>query len=116
MYTVDNQKDTINFKDVQGQHITAVERNVLVLGSGGREHALAWKIAQSERVSRVYIAPGNAGTASIGTNISINIADFQQQIGVNPFAVEKFVLCNVFGISHIQRHCPIIPTNYLSIP
>ena len=78
MYTVDNQKDAINYKDVQGQHITAVERNVLVLGSGGREHALAWKIAQSDRVSRVYIAPGNAGTASIGTNIAINIADFQQ--------------------------------------
>jgi len=50
---------------------------ILVLGSGGREHALAWKIAQSENVSKVYIAPGNAGTASVGENIQINIADFQ---------------------------------------
>ncbi len=77
MYPGENKKDTVNYKDMQAQHITAVERNVLVLGSGGREHALAWKIAQSEKVSKVYIAPGNAGTASVGENISINIADFQ---------------------------------------
>lgn len=50
---------------------------ILVLGSGGREHALAWKISQSDRVSKVYIAPGNAGTALVGENIQINIADFQ---------------------------------------
>ena len=77
MYPGENKKDTVNYKDIQAQHITAVERRVLVLGSGGREHALAWKIAQSEKVSKVYIAPGNAGTASVGENISINIADFQ---------------------------------------
>ena len=77
MYPGENKKDTVNFKDIQAQHITAVERNVLVLGSGGREHALAWKIAQSERVSKVYIAPGNAGTASVGENIAINLSDFQ---------------------------------------
>lgn len=77
MYPGDNKKDTVNFKDIQAQYITAVERNVLVLGSGGREHALAWKIAQSESVSKVYIAPGNAGTASVGENLSINISDFQ---------------------------------------
>ena len=51
--------------------------NVLVLGSGGREHALAWKIAQSDNVSKVYIAPGNAGTMTVGENIIVNIADFQ---------------------------------------
>ena len=78
MYPGENKKDTVNYKDIQAQHITAVERNVLVLGSGGREHALAWKIAQSDRVSMVYIAPGNAGTASVGTNIAINISDFQE--------------------------------------
>lgn len=76
MYPVKDTKETVNWKDVQGQHITAVERNVLVLGSGGREHALAWKIAQSDKVSKVYIAPGNAGTASVGENIIVNIADF----------------------------------------
>ena len=77
MYPGESKKDTINFKDIQAQYITAVERNVLVLGSGGREHALAWKIAQSEKVSKVYIAPGNAGTALVGENIAINISDFQ---------------------------------------
>lgn len=51
--------------------------NILVLGSGGREYALAWKISQSQLVDKLYIAPGNAGTNSIGENISINIADFQ---------------------------------------
>ena len=45
--------------------------NVLLIGSGGREHALAWKIAQSPRLDRLYIAPGNAGTAQLGTNVPI---------------------------------------------
>ncbi len=78
MYPGEVRKDTVNYKDIQAQYITAVERNVLVLGSGGREHALAWKIAQSERVSKVYIAPGNAGTASVGINLAINISNFQE--------------------------------------
>lgn len=77
MYPGETKKDAVDFKELQSQLITAVERNVLVLGSGGREHALAWKIAQSEKVSKVYIAPGNAGTALVGQNIAINIADFQ---------------------------------------
>ena len=50
--------------------------NILVLGSGGREYAFAWKIAQSELVNKLYIAPGNAGTDAIGENLAINIADF----------------------------------------
>ena len=45
--------------------------NVLVVGSGGREHALAWKLAQSPRVSRLYVAPGNAGTAAIAENVPV---------------------------------------------
>ncbi|MBR5663783.1 MAG: phosphoribosylamine--glycine ligase [Bacteroidales bacterium] len=77
MYPGETKEDAVDFKDIQSQLITAVNWNVLVLGSGGREHALAWKIAQSEKVSKVYIAPGNAGTASVGQNIVINIADFQ---------------------------------------
>lgn len=50
--------------------------NILLLGSGGREHALAWKLAQSELCSQLYIAPGNAGTALCGENIHIDVMDF----------------------------------------
>jgi len=51
--------------------------NILLLGSGGRENAIAWKIAQSPKLTKLYIAPGNAGTNSVGENLSINISDFQ---------------------------------------
>lgn len=51
--------------------------NVLVLGAGGREHALAWKIAQSPLLSQLFIAPGNAGTEQLGHNINLKIADFE---------------------------------------
>jgi len=51
--------------------------NILIIGSGGREHAFAWKIRQSPKVDKLYIAPGNAGTAECGTNIEIGISDFQ---------------------------------------
>ena len=50
---------------------------ILLLGSGGREHALAWKIAQSEKCEKLYIAPGNAGTADCGTNIPMKADDFE---------------------------------------
>src|SRR4030095_12965192 len=51
--------------------------NVLILGSGGREHAFAWKIAQSKQLQNLYIAPGNAGTAHCGTNVNIAVTDFE---------------------------------------
>ena len=51
--------------------------NVLLLGSGGREHALAWKLAQSKLLDQLYIAPGNPGTSSCGTNIDLNPSDFE---------------------------------------
>jgi phosphoribosylamine--glycine ligase len=51
--------------------------NVLILGSGGREHAFAWKIAQSKQLQNLYIAPGNAGTAHCGTNVAIDVNDFE---------------------------------------
>lgn len=50
---------------------------ILLLGSGGREHALAWKIAQSNKVEKLYIAPGNAGTAAVGENVAIKADDFE---------------------------------------
>ncbi len=52
--------------------------NILLLGSGGREHAIAYKIAQSTRCSKLYIAPGNAGTASLGENVAMDITDFPE--------------------------------------
>lgn len=62
---------------------------VMIIGSGGREHALAWKIAQSPRLDRLYLAPGNAGTSAIGQNINIPAADmgslltFAQETGID---------------------------------
>ena len=51
--------------------------NVLLLGSGGREHAMAWKIRKSSYLNNLYIAPGNAGTALLGTNVPIGVTDFE---------------------------------------
>jgi phosphoribosylamine--glycine ligase len=50
--------------------------NILLLGSGGREHAIAYKIARSAKTSQLYIAPGNAGTVACGKNVNINPEDF----------------------------------------
>ncbi len=50
--------------------------NVLILGSGGREHAMAWKISQSELLDNLFIAPGNAGTKNVGINLDLNPTNF----------------------------------------
>ena len=52
---------------------------ILLLGSGGREHALAWKIQQSEKVDKLFVAPGNAGTAILCENVNIGVNDFDAQ-------------------------------------
>jgi phosphoribosylamine--glycine ligase len=49
--------------------------NILIIGSGGREHAIAWKVAQSPRLTKLYIAPGNAGTADCGENVLLDVSD-----------------------------------------
>jgi len=67
---------------------------ILLLGSGGREHALAWKIAQSSRVEKLYIAPGNAGTASAGENVPIKADDFS---ALKDFAASRGVDMVVVG-------------------
>ena len=59
---------------------------VLLLGSGGREHALAWKIAQSPKVEKLYITPGNAGTSEAGENVNLKATDFST---LKAFALEK---------------------------
>jgi len=68
--------------------------NILLLGSGGREHALAWKIAQSSKVSKLFIAPGNAGTATVGQNVDINANDFD---ALKRFALDNDVQMVVVG-------------------
>ena len=60
--------------------------NILILGSGGREHALAWKLAMSPKISKVFIAPGNAGTSDTGENLAINPENFEQ---VKAAVIEK---------------------------
>jgi phosphoribosylamine--glycine ligase len=50
--------------------------NILIVGNGGREHAMAWKIKQSKLCGDLYVAPGNAGTSSIATNLPISVDDF----------------------------------------
>ena len=68
--------------------------NILVLGSGGREHAFSWKIAQSPKCDNLYIAPGNAGTAAVGTNIALNVNDFE---GIGKFSLENDIELIVVG-------------------
>ena len=67
---------------------------ILLLGGGSREHALAWKIAQSDKVEKLYIAPGNAGTANVGENVDIKADDFGS---LKDFAVEKDINMVVVG-------------------
>lgn len=67
---------------------------ILLLGSGGREHALAWKIAQSPRVEKLYIAPGNAGTNAVGENVNIQATDFE---AIAAFALQEQVSIVVVG-------------------
>jgi phosphoribosylamine--glycine ligase len=68
--------------------------SVLVVGSGGREHAMAWKLAQSSQVEEIFIAPGNAGTALVGTNVAIGAEDIE---GLVAFAEEKGIRLTAVG-------------------
>ena len=67
---------------------------ILLLGSGGREHALAWKIAQSEKCEKLYIAPGNGGTGNCGENVAIKADDFE---AIKQFCVDKAIDMVVVG-------------------
>ena len=68
--------------------------NVLVLGSGGREHALAWKIAQSPLLKNLFIAPGNAGTDSVGKNINLNLSNFSE---IKDFVLDESIDLLIVG-------------------
>ncbi len=67
---------------------------VLLLGSGGREHALAWKMVQSPELEKLYVAPGNAGTADIAENVNIPVTNFEAIAG---FIAEKDIEMLVVG-------------------
>lgn len=67
---------------------------ILLIGSGGREHALAWKIAQSKKCEKLFIAPGNAGTSQLGTNVNIGVNDFD---ALKNFTVENHIDMVVVG-------------------
>ncbi len=73
---------------------------LLILGSGGREHALAWKLAQSSRADRIFIAPGNAGTLLSGANLDVNPSDFG--------AVKNAVLKNDIDIVIVGPEAPLV--------
>ncbi|MFO7851272.1 MAG: phosphoribosylamine--glycine ligase [Bacteroidota bacterium] len=74
--------------------------NVLILGSGGREHTLSWKISQSDRLSKIYIAPGNAGTALEGENVNLDIGNFE--------SVAEFALENKIDIIIVGPEAPLV--------
>ena len=78
--------------------------NILLLGSGGREHALAWKIAQSPKVDKLYIAPGNAGTKEVGENVNIAVCDFE--------AIAEFVLANNVTMVVVGPEDPLVKGIY----
>lgn len=78
--------------------------NILLLGSGGREHALAWKITQSTKCSQLFVAPGNAGIAQIATNVAVNPMDFN--------AVKQFVLDNSVEMVVVGPEDPLVKGIY----
>ena len=77
---------------------------VLLLGSGGREHALAWKIAQSDKCEKLYIAPGNAGTAEVGENVNIKADDFE--------ALKQFCVDNAIDMVVVGPEDPLVKGVY----
>ena len=68
--------------------------NILIIGAGGREHALAWKLAQSPQLDSLFIAPGNAGTATVGTNVAIGVEDFE---GIKQLVLDEGIDLVVMG-------------------
>lgn len=80
--------------------ITNHNMKLLLLGSGGREHALAWKIAQSDKVDQLFIAPGNAGTGGVGTNVDIKVNDFE--------AIRQFVLDEGIAMVVVGPEDPLV--------
>ncbi|HEG43789.1 MAG TPA: phosphoribosylamine--glycine ligase, partial [Phycisphaerales bacterium] len=68
--------------------------NVLLVGSGGREHAIAWKLSQSKKMDKLYIAPGNPGTSEHGENVDIGVNEIDKLVA---FAKEKDIALAIIG-------------------
>ncbi len=79
---------------------TTTTMNILILGSGGREHTIAWKLAQSNKCRNLYVAPGNSGTATIATNVPIGVTDFQ--------AIKEVVLNNHITMVIVGPEDPLV--------
>jgi len=74
--------------------------NILIIGSGGREHALAWKLSQSPQLGKLFIAPGNAGTAEVGTNVPVGVEDFE--------GLKKLVLKEAIQLVIVGPEAPLV--------
>ncbi|UBM61013.1 phosphoribosylamine--glycine ligase [Marinilongibacter aquaticus] len=74
--------------------------NILVIGSGGREHAISWKLAQSERCDKLFVAPGNAGTASFAQNVEVGVTDFQ--------GIKQLVLSEKIDLVVVGPEAPLV--------
>jgi phosphoribosylamine--glycine ligase len=74
--------------------------NILVIGSGGREHAMGWKLVQSKKTEKLFFAPGNAGTSELGTNLDIGVTDFQQ--------LKRAVLKNQINLVVVGPEVPLV--------
>ncbi|MFT6411104.1 MAG: phosphoribosylamine--glycine ligase, partial [Flavobacteriales bacterium] len=74
--------------------------NVLILGAGGREHAIAWKVSQSSMLAKLFVAPGNAGTSELAVNVDLDIMDFA--------AIAEFALANQIRIVVVGPEAPLV--------
>lgn len=103
-HPVSNQpeKSPFNAGETLQEHTSKL--NVLLLGSGGRECALAWKMAQSPRMEKLFIAPGNGGTGAYGTNVAISPLDFP--------AIEKFAIDNAIDMIVVGNEDPLVAGIY----
>ena len=73
---------------------------ILIIGGGGREHALAWAIAKSPQLEKLFIAPGNAGTADVGTNVPVGVDDFVE--------IKNLVLNEGIGMVVVGPEAPLV--------
>lgn len=103
-HPVSNQPEKSPFNAGETLQEQTSKLNVLLLGSGGRECALAWKMAQSPRMEKLFIAPGNGGTGAYGTNVAISPLDFP--------AIEKFAIDNAIDMIVVGNEDPLVAGIY----